>query len=264
MATVLDPYALTTLEKANYYLGLTADGGAVDTYVERLINQASDMIEEALLRKLMVRVYTKERYTGKGQETLYFKQYPVLAVNLDELVWDAVAKTVTRSDSGGSFVKDGFADGNEVMVQNSDLNSGLLTISGVVTAFVITFDEVIVADLSDDNVIISHFRSLWINDSEVAADDYEVNENHIYYRGGFSVGHENVRMSYYAGYYGEQRHLPYDIEAKCWELIKAAYDKEKDVKSEKIGPYSITFFDNKAKIMEMIRNDLSTYINVVI
>jgi len=257
----LDTYALTTLAKANYQLGLTTDGGAVDAHVEDLINQASAIIEEALNRKLLVRTYTKERHSGKGQEVLYFKQYPVLAVNLDGLVWNAVAKTVTRNDSGGSFVKDGFADGNEVLVQNSDLNSGLLTINGVVTAFVITFDEVIVEDLSDDNVIISHCRGLWVNDDEIDEDDYEVNEDHIYYKGGFAEGHENIRVSYYAGYYGDFRFLPRDIEAKCLELIKMGYDKDKDVKTEKLGPYSITFFDNKAEIMKQIRIDLSTHIN---
>ena len=253
----IDQYALTTLVNANSYLGLTADAGVVDAYVETLINRASDIIESALLRKLKVRLYTKERHSGTGQEQLYFKQYPVLAVNLDNLAWDAVAKTVTRND-GGSFVKDGFADGNEVLVQNSEFNSGLQTVNGVVTQHVITFDEVIVVDAVDDNVILSRCRSLWVNDSEIDEDDYEVNEDHIYYRGGFSEGHMNIRITYYAGY----NTIPDDIEAKCLELIKMAYDKDKDIKSEKIGPYSITFFENKADIMEKIRIDLSTYINV--
>ena len=253
----LDTYALTTLANANTYLGLTADGGVVDAYVENLINRASDIIESALNRLLKVRLYTKERYSGIGQEQLYFKQYPVLAVNLDNLAWDAAAKTLTRND-GGSFVKDGFADGNEVLVQNSEYNSGLLTINGVVTALVITFDEVIVDDAIDDNVILSRCRELWIEDSIVDEDDYEVNEDHIYYRSGFSEGHMNIRVTYYAGF----NTIPDDIESKCLELIKMAYDKNKDVKSEKLGPYSITFFDNKAEITESIRNDLSTYLNM--
>ena len=253
----LDTYALTSLAAANTYLGLTADAGVVDAYVETLINRASDIIESALHRLFKVRLYVKKRISGNNQEILYFEQYPVRAVNLDNLVWDAAGKTVTRND-GGSFVKDGFADGNEILVQNSDSNGGLLTVNGVVTALVITFDEVIVDDADDDNVILSHCRELWINDDEIDFDDYEVNEDHIYYKGGFPKGHMNIRRSYYAGY----ATIPDDIEAKCLELIKMAYDKEKDVKSEKLGPYSITFFDNKAEIMDKIRNDLSTYINV--
>ena len=255
----LNEYALTTLANANTYLGLTADGGVVDAYVETLINRASDTIESALLRKLKVRLYTKERHSGNDHEILYFDQYPVLAVNLDNLVWDAVAKTLTRND-GGSFVKDGFADGNEILVQNSDENSGLLTIDGVVTQHTITFDEVIVADADDDNVIISRFRELWINDDQIDEDDFEVNEDHIYYNGGFSEGHNNIRMTYYAGYAA----IPGDIEAKCLELVKMGYEKNKGVKTEKLGPYSITFFDSEAEMIKNIQYDLCTYMNMVI
>lgn len=255
----LDTYALTTLANANTELGLISDGGAVDAHVENLINQASDIIERALHRKLKVRLYVKERHSGIGQECLYFKQYPVLAVNLDGLVWNALAKKVTRND-GGSFVKDEFADGNEVLVQNSDSNGGLLTINGVVDPLFITFDEVIVDDAIDDNVIISRCRELWINDSIVDEDDYEVNEDHIYYRGGFSEGHMNIRITYYAGY----NTIPDDIEDFCLALVKRAYNKSKDVKSEKLGPYSITYFDSRADIIEEIQNELSTYINVVV
>ena len=253
----IDQYALTTLAAANTYLGLTADSGVVDAYIETLINRASDIIESALNRLLKARLYVKERYSGNNQETLYFKQYPVLAVNLDNLAWDAATKKVTRND-GGSFIIDGFVVADKVLVQNSEYNSGLLTIAaGGVAALVLTFTDVIVDDAIDDNVILSHCRELWINDSVVDGDDYEVNDNHIYYRSGFSKDHMNIRITYYAGYIT----IPDDIEAKCLELIKMAYDKNKDVKSEKLGPYSITFFDNKAEIIESIRNDLSNYIN---
>jgi len=252
----LDPYALTTLVLANYELGLTADSGVVDAHIENLINQASDIIENALDRKFKIRLYTKERHSGNNNEFLYFKQYPVVAVNLDGLVWDAAGKTLTRND-GGSFVKDGFADGNKVLVQNSEYHSGLLTIEGVVTALVITFSDVIVDDLDDDNVIISHARELWVEDSKLDADDFEVSEDHIYYNAGFSEGHENIRVTYYAGYVT----IPDDVTAYCLKLVKMAYENSKDIKSEKIGPYSVTFFDNKSELNVMIQNDLSNYLN---
>ena len=259
MPTVLDTYALSTLAHANTELGLTADGGAVDAKVETLINRASAAIENALGRKILIRLYVKERHSGKYQRIIFFNQWPVLAVNLDGLAWDAAAKTLTRND-GGSFVKDGFADGNEVLVQNSEYNSGLLTISGVVTQNVITFDEVITDDAVDDNVIISRFRELWVNDDQIDEDDFEVNEDHIYYNGGFAEGHNNIRMTYYAGYAA----IPGDIEAKCLELVKMGYEKNKGVKSEKLGPYSITFFDSEAEMIKNIQYDLCTYMNMVI
>ena len=255
----LDIYALTTLANANKELGLISDGGAVDAHVENLINRASDIIESALHRKLKARLYVKERYSGNDSEVLYFRQYPVVAINLDELAW-SVDKKVTRKD-GGSFVIDGFAVADKVLVQNSEYNSGLLTIAtGGVAALILTFDEDITLDAVDDNVILSHFRELWINDSKIDEDNYEVNSDHIYYRAGFSKGHENIRMSKYAGYIT----IPDDIEDKCLDLVKRAYSKSKDVKSEKLGPYSITYFDSKADLKEKIRNDLSTYINMVV
>jgi len=254
----LDTYALSTLAHALYYLGLTTDGGTVDNHIERIINRASDIIENALHNKIMARLNVKERHDGKGQEIIYFKQFPVLAVNLDELVWTA-DKKVTRAD-GGSFIIDGFAVADKVLIQNSDNNSGLLTIAtdGLV-ALVLTFDEAIVADTKDDNVILSHFRELWISDSKINEDDYKIYKDHIYYRGGFPEGHGNIRMTYYGG----NIVLPDDVERMCLKLIKQIYEKSEGVKAEKLGPYSMTFAD-EGNIEKEIRKELIKYANVVI
>ena len=255
----LDTYALTTLVKANKELELTSDGGDIDNHIERIINQASDIIESALIRKLMARLYVKERYDGKGQTTLFLKQYPVIVSELDDLVWDAAAKTVTRND-GGSFITDGFVAGDKVLVQNSNENSGLLTIAtGGVAALVLTFDDTIIADTDDDDVTISNFRGLWINEEEIDGDDFVVDIDNIYYSGGFSEGHKNIRVTYKAGYIA----IPDDIEEYCLRLVKKIYDKDRDVKSESLGPHSITYFED-GDIKESIRKELSTYINWVV
>jgi len=252
----LDTYALTTLVKANKELGLTSDGGDEDNHIEGLINQASKTIENALNRKFLARLYVKERYDGKEQEILYFKQYPVLAVNLDDLVWDAATKKVTRDD-GGSFVDDGFTAGDKVLVQNSDENSGLLTIATAgVAALVLTFDDTIVADTDDDDVTISHFRGLWINEEEIDSEYYLVDIDNIYYLSGFSEGHKNIRITYYAGY----ATVPSDVEECCLRVIKKIYDKDRNVKSESLGPHSITYFED-GDITDDIRKELSSYIN---
>ena len=260
MPTVLDTYALSTLAHANTELGLTADGGAVDARVETLINRASIAIENALGRKILIRLYVKERHSGKYQRIIFFNQWPVLAVNLDQLAWDAATKKVTRAD-GGSFITDGFLAADKVLIQNSEYNSGVLTIAtGGVAATTLTFNDTITDDAVDDNVIISRFRELWVNDDQIDEDDFEVNEDHIYYNGGFSEGHNNIRMTYYAGYAA----IPGDIEAKCLELVKMGYEKNKGVKTEKLGPYSITFFDSEAETSKNIQYDLCTYMNMVI
>lgn len=255
----LDAYALSTLANANTYLGLTTDAGAIDAYIENIINRASDIIENYCHRKFKGRLYIKERYDGNDQEVIYLKQYPVLAINLDNLAWDSTLKKVTRND-GGSFVTDGFVAADKVLVQNSDENSGLLTIgTGGVAATILTFTETIVTDADDDNVILSRFRELWINDDEIDEDDYEVNEDHIYYNGGFSEGHKNVRITYYAGY----ATIPDDLEQACLKLVKLAYDKDEGIKAESLGPHSITYFD-KSDLPADIKSTLDVYKNWVV
>ena len=333
----LDDYALTTLVKANKELELESDGGDTDNHIEGIINQASDIIESALNRKLKARLYVKERYDGKKQVTLFLNQYPVIAVELDDLVWSASAKTVTRND-GGSFIDDGFVAGDKVLVQNSNENSGLLTINfatinrtdiafvdgaggedtittvagdfvaaGFVTgdiitvsgstsndgtytltnvaaqtltmatgslvisedagdnvtiavdgvaALTLTFDDTIVTDSDDDDVTISNFRGLWVNEEEIDGDYYIVDLDNIYYLSGFSEGHKNIRITYKAGY----TTIPDDIEEYCLRLVKKIYDKDRDVKSESLGPHSITYLDD-GNVIEDVRKELSTYIN---
>lgn len=234
----LDRYALTSLANANTYLGLTSDdGGAQDTYIENIINRASDIIENYCHRKFKARLYVKERYNGTGQEILYYNQYPVLVVNLDGLVWDSGTKKVTRDD-GGSFIDDGFSAGDKVLIQNSDKNSGLLTITtGGVTDTTLSFEETITDDTEDNNVTISHFRELWIEDYRIDITDYKVTEEYIYYSGGFSKGNMNIRITYYAGY----PVIPDDLEQACLKLVKYIYEKNENVTSEKLGPYAISF-----------------------
>ena len=253
----IDKYALTNLANALTYLGLPE--GEQDSYIESIINRASSIIESALDRKLKIRLYVKERYDGKGQDILYLRQYPLIAITLDDLVWDSTNQKVTRND-GGSFVTDGFIVGDKVLVQNSNKNSGLLTItaSGVLPTF-LKFYEAVVEDTDDDNVTISHFRGLWINDDEIDGDDYLINQDNIYYTGGFPKGHQNIRVTYYAGYIA----IPDDIEECCLRLVKKIYDKDRDVKSESLGPHSITYFED-GDIKESIRKELSTYISWVV
>ncbi|MBA7584243.1 hypothetical protein ES708_26196 [subsurface metagenome] len=229
---------------------ITSDVAAGDpsSIISVIHNSVEDWVEEYCGRKFEATLYVKERHDGIGQEVLYFDQYPVLAVNLDNLDWGSTGKTVTRND-GGSFVTDGFVAADKVLVQGSDLNSGLFTTStgsSGVSALVMTFDETVVTDADDDNVILSHFRELWVNDDLVDEDDYEVNKDHIYYPGGFLEGHRNVRMTYYAGY--SSSNMPKDLQLAIKIITKAIYQKRGEeifgVKQYKVGDVSITCEDS--------------------
>ena len=204
---------------------ITSDVAASDpsAIVSVIHNSVEDWVENYCDRKFEGQLHVKERYDGDNQDILYFKHYPVLAVNLDNLVWNSAGKTLTRAD-GGSFITDGFVAADKVLVQNSDSNSGLLTIAtGGVAALILTFDDVIVDDTDDDNVIISHFRELWIGDSLLDEGYYEVSDDHIYYNGRFPNGHGNIRMTYYAGF--SEDAMPSDLQLCIKILCKYMYDK---------------------------------------
>jgi len=199
--------------------------GSVENWVENYCN-----------RKFEAALYVKERHDGNGQPIIYFEQYPVLAVNLDDLVWDSSAKTVTRAD-GGSFIDDGFVAGDKVLVQNSDSNSGLLTIdTDGVAALTLTFTDDIVEDIDDDDVILSHFRELWVGSSEIDEDNYEVFSDHIYYGSGFSEGHGNVRMTYYAGYSSDN--MPDDLKLAIKIIVGYIYNRKKE-EAFGLGSYKV-------------------------
>jgi len=223
-------------------LSITSNVAASDpsAIISVIHGSVEDWVENHCYRKFEDALYVKERHDGNDHNIIYFEQYPVLAVNLDGLVW-TVDKKVTRND-GGSFVTDGFEAGDKVLVQNSDSNSGLLTIdTGGVAALVLTFTDTIVADTSDDNVILSLFRELWINDTEVDEDDYEVFSDHIYYNAGFSEGHGNIRLTYYIKYSIIDIK---DLKLAIKIIVKAIYQARQEeifgVKNYKVGDVSIT------------------------
>jgi len=248
-------------------IGFNADHAAAQTItsnlaasdpsemVEIIHNSVEDWVENYCNRKFEGQLHVKERYDGDNQDILYFKHYPVLVVNLDNLVWDSTGKTLTRND-GGSFVDDGFTAADKVLVQNSGSNSGLLTIAtGGVAALVLTFDDDIVEDTDDDNVIISHMRELWVNDCKIDEDNYEVEKDNIYYTSGFYKGHGNIRMTYYAGYSSDN--MPEDLKLAIKILVKYMYDKRDSetsgIKNYKVGDMTVTAEEgNIPKEAEMI------------
>jgi len=229
--------------------------------VEIIHNSVEDWVENYCNRKFEGQLHVKERYDGDNQDILYFKQYPVLAVNLDNLVWDSTGRTLTRAD-GGSFVDDGFTAADKVLVQNSDSNSGLLTISTAgVAALVLTFDDTITADTDDDNVILSHVRELWVNDSKIDEDYYEVEKDHIYYPGGLAEGHKNVRVTYYAGY--SSSNMPKDLKLAIKIIVAYMYEKRDSetsgIKNYKIGDMTVTA--EEGNIPKEASNILDKYVN---
>jgi len=208
-------------------------------------NGVEDWVENHCNRKFEAALYVKERHDGIGEQIIYFNQYPVLAVNLDDLVWDSTAKTVTRAD-GGSFVTDGFVAADKVLVQYSDSNSGLLTIAtGGVAALALTFDDSITSDTDDDDVTLSHFRELWVGESKIDGDNYIIFNDNIGYPSGFRCGYGNVRFTYYAGY--SASNMPKDLQMAIKIIVKYMYQKRQEeifgVRQYSVGDVNVTCED---------------------
>jgi len=261
--SVLDTYALTTLANANkYILDSTGDSSGSDTFIERIVNRASDIVENYCGRKFKIRLYIKERHDGEEQNVIYFDNPPVLSVNLDNLAWDATAKTVTRDDDG-SFCDDGFTTGNtKVLVQDSQNNSGLLTLTAVSTGgLTMTFSDTITADTADDDVIISECRSVWVDDDEIDEDNYDVIEDYVYFPSGFSKGRKNVKITYYGGY----STIPDDLEQACLQVAKNIYDQNENVREERLGDHWLKYGDSgHDNIPKSTKNILDSYRRIVL
>jgi hypothetical protein len=151
----------------------------------------------------------------------------------DYTILSVVAGTINVATA--SLTAEGVGAAVTITVVNTD-----------VAPLFLTFVEAIVTDTGDNNVIISHCRELWIDDTKINEDNYEVNSDHIYYPGGFSKGHKNVRMTYYAGY--SPNNMPKDLKLAVKIICKNIYQRVEEetfgVKSYKIGDISVTCGDS--------------------
>jgi len=119
---------LTTYATVKAELGLTDD--TQQTYIERLINVASQKIENYCNRKFNLTTYTLERYTGDDTNKLALRNYPVAALTrviIDDteivtstLILDAIAGLIDYKDSlfYSDTLKSGIAEYPELYQKN--------------------------------------------------------------------------------------------------------------------------------------------------
>jgi len=70
-------YALTTPTRLKEYLGLSGLTAVQETLIERIIDSATEYIENYCQRRFQKTTYTQEVYDGMGSEFLQLNQYPV-------------------------------------------------------------------------------------------------------------------------------------------------------------------------------------------
>jgi hypothetical protein len=108
MPFTLDTYALTTVERAKQQIGIPTAVTDEDDLLTRMINTATDQIEEFTDRKILSRSYT-EYQDGRKNNRILTKQWPVTTVT--EL-WDDPASEFTNTSN--QFDASDFAiDGDE-------------------------------------------------------------------------------------------------------------------------------------------------------
>lgn len=73
----LNAYVLTTRQRVKDFLGLS--GSSNDSVIDRLINFATEFVENFCDRRFKQTAYTNEVYDGNGSDSLLLRNYPVVS-----------------------------------------------------------------------------------------------------------------------------------------------------------------------------------------
>lgn len=248
--------ALTTLHNAKVHLGLTDAETDDDDLIEMLINQVSDQIERYCGRTFASTAYTNERFDGTGERSLLLPEFPVTAItrlalgietglNVINEASDATRATVTVGSSSITLIITGGANaGSDELTYATYATIG--TLAAAVTALGKNWTgtasqahtSTVTTDLLTRTAYYCHNVSAFLSVPTDPINDYEVylDRGEIYYRPGFSYGHQNIVVDYTAGY----ATIPDDLIKATHELVNLAYQMtQRDVtlKREKLGDY---------------------------
>lgn len=94
-------HALTTLARVKEYLGITDVGS--DTFLENLINRATDWLEARTNRRFLLTTYTSELYDG-GEEILFLNQYPITELTFLKYRVGTIASPIWQAFSTNDYV----------------------------------------------------------------------------------------------------------------------------------------------------------------
>ena len=276
--------AITEVNRVKEYIGIPEDNTASDNLLVRLVNRATDMIESYCGRIFRERTYLLERYTGDGTADLYLNQWPVTTVervavgtlnalkitNSDSTAYSAVAQVtptlIKLEIHGGS--NDGtqerlFTDSTSLSAMATQIDTYTSWAGATVSS---DFDNHDTTELIPTGARETLNTSIDLLVPDQRLTDYDVNldAGTIHRASGWSEAWNNIYVNYTAGY----AVIPDDLEQIAIEVTKELFNKRKiqsGLKSEKIGNYSYTAFDNqsdKSPVMDRA-DDLAKYRRVV-
>jgi len=249
-------------------------------FIAELINRASDFLSRYCNRKFVSQTYTNEIYDGHGFNTLILEQYPVTQIisvgtgranafsvknttattsafleitpTLIRLTVDGTETDLTRADSTTiSDIITAIEDetGWDCTLSNSDFGSYKQAELLVRPAMHCLSPSQAYAEIVNDYLTDFHLETGTGEDRNFGT---------LYYPGIFTTGHQNVFISYVAGY----STIPYSLESICIELVKIKFEKTKInpmLKSETIGSvYKYTLQDVKGLSLDM-QEELSLF-----
>ena len=208
--------ALTTT--ANFKTAHGVSGSGDDTLIEKIIDRASDWIEQKTNRKLKAR-----RYNNGGST------HATTAV-ADE---DYIYFSGTRKRDGGNTIADERGFGRFYLPQWPVQANSVLTFA---------------LDTLDDRD--SSGGETWDTTTLVEFDDFIVNREEGYIQllgASFARGYRNYRVTMAAGYQAgaAQPYVPDDLEQLCIDIGGMIYHEKRNVQSEKIGTWSRVFDTSK-------------------
>jgi len=282
MAIIAQP--LTTVHAVKDYIEIPETNNDSDDILKRLVNRASDAIETYCGRHFKERTYLLERYTGDGTAELLLNQWPVATVervavgtlsalkitNSDSAAYSAVAQATTTLIK--LEIHGGTNDGTqERLFTASTSMSAMATQISTYTSWTGAtvsgdFDNHDTTELIPTGARETLNTSIDLLVPDKRLTDYDVNldAGTIHRAFGWSQAWDNIFVNYTAGYLV----IPDDLEQVAIEVTAEFFHKRKTqsgLKSEKIGTYSYTAFDNQAnKSAVMDRaDDLAKYRRVV-
>src|SRR4030042_2507927 len=105
-AEALESYALTTLNSAKRFIGLSLSESTYDTLLNQLINRVTDMLEKRCDgRRFYTTTYTNERYDGNGRAKLFLRNYPIVSVGALTMDNEAVSEATDYDDYDGYWIE---------------------------------------------------------------------------------------------------------------------------------------------------------------
>lgn len=241
----------------------------------KLVNSASDFLNRYCERNLKSKVYTHERYDGKGQK-LILNNYPVTVIKqICDGTIDAVQIKYTSSTAYNAYARvtttgviltvDGVS-GSELKFSSyatlALIAAAIAAVAGwEATVMTTDYEGWPSSQLYEKQNIyaLNTYGYLAVPDEPLKSYEEDLENGIIYLSSEFSGGFRNIFVSYTAGY----TTIPYMLEQICLELIKFKYnkrDKDQSLASEKIGSvYAYTLREVKDGLPQDMLMELESF-----